>query len=319
MLEVLFSDSAAGSLKASLGHHAVIGESECCTIGIIATDENDNPLSPEETERLRQNELEKMRRNWAEAVPMESSPKDVLPISLGLSMGPIDEDGLGPLRETTLEQLFCIFPEGKETAAEMLAAARSRLNTLLDRAPREPVRIWTDHTPDAACGLCWLMEQLRPLGWENLDLRVVDLARLPAWDRNPLGGRCTGDIAPHEWGHLARETQPLPACRAEALAAHWGRLRQENAPLRAMLNDMLVSAAEDLYDPYLRWVLDTLDDTFNEANLIGRTLGQFPLGFGDVWLAMRVEQWIADGKLEAVTKPDAHLPLYHRTLRKTEE
>lgn len=86
-----------------------------------------------------------------------------------------------------------------------------------------------------------------------------------------------------------------------------------------MLNGMLVSAAEDLYDPYLRWVLDTLDDTFNEANLIGQTLGQFPLGFGDLWLAMRVEQWIADGKLQAVTKPDTHLPLYHRTLRKTEE
>lgn len=114
MLEVLFSDSAAGSLKASLGHHAVIGESECCTIGIIATDENDKSLPPEETERLRQKELEKMRRNWAEAVPMEGSPKDVLPISLGLSMGPIDEDGLGPLRETTLEQLFCIFRKGKK-------------------------------------------------------------------------------------------------------------------------------------------------------------------------------------------------------------
>ena len=59
MLEVLFSDSAAGSLKASLGRHDVIGESECCTIGIIATDEDGKPLPPEETERLRQKELEK--------------------------------------------------------------------------------------------------------------------------------------------------------------------------------------------------------------------------------------------------------------------
>lgn len=250
---------------------------------------------------------------------MEGSPQDILSFPLSLGMGPIDEDGIGPLRENALEQLLCIFPEGRQTAAALVTSARRHLDTLLARAPKEPVRFWVDRTPDAACGLCWVLEQLRPLGWERLDLRVVDLSRLASDKEGPFGGRCAGEIDPHAWGKLAREARPLPARRAEALAAHWSRLRQENAPLRAMLNDMLVSAAEDLYDPYLRWVLDTLDDTFNEANLIGRTLGQFPLGFGDVWLAMRVEQWIADGKLEAVTKPDAHLPLYHRTLRKTEE
>lgn len=85
-----------------------------------------------------------------------------------------------------------------------------------------------------------------------------------------------------------------------------------------MLNGVLAGTADDLYDPYLQRVLDELPETFREADLIGRTLGRYPLGFGDAWLALRVERWIAAGKLAAVSKPDPDAPLYHRVLRKTE-
>ena len=318
MLEVLFSDSAAGSLKAAICRRNPPDES-AGGIGIVAADANGKPLSPEELEQLRRDTQEKLRRQWADAVPLEGSPQDILPFSLSLSVGPLDGDGIGPLRENVLEQLLCIFPEGRQAAAEIVRAAQRSLGTLLARAPHEPVRFWTDRTPDAACGLCWALEQLRPLGFAHLDLRVVDLSCLGAEGEPPFGGRCAGEIHPHKWGRLARETRPLPADRAEALANHWRILRQEDAPLRAMLNGVLVSAAIDLYDPYLRAVLDEMDDTFQEAVLIGRTLAKFPLGFSDAWLALRVEQWIADGKLAAVTKPDADSPAYHRTLRKTED
>lgn len=317
MLEILFSDSAAGSLKTAIGQRNFPDESAGC-IGVIATDEKGRPLFPEEAARLQREAEEAARRDWADAVPLEGSPQDILPFSLSLSIGPIDEDGIGPLRENILEQLLCIFPEGRQAAAEIVRAAQHALDTLLARAPHEPVRFWTDRTPDAACGLCWVLQQLRPLGLEQLDLRVVDLSRLCAEGEPPLGGRCAGEISPHEWGRLARQTLPLSAERAEALAQHWCTLRQEDAPLRAVLNGRLVSAAIDLYDPYLRAVLDELDDTFQEAELIGRTLAKFPLGFGDAWLALRMEQWIADGTLKAATRPAPDGPAYHRLLRKTE-
>lgn len=313
MLEVLFSDSAAGSLKCGMNRGSEPGG----CLGIIATDERGRPLVPEETARLQREAEETLRRNAAEVVPMEGTPQDVLPFPLYLGMGPIDEDGIGPLRENVLEQLFAIFPQGRQTAAETVRSARRHLDILLARAPKEPVRFWVDRTPDAACGLFWALEQLRPLGWDALDLRVVDLFRLTPEDEQPYGGRCTGEMEPHAWGKLARATRSLPACRAEALAQQWHRLRQEDAPLRAVLNGLLVSAAVDLYDPYLRAVLEELDDTFPEAELIGRTLGRFPLGFGDAWLALRVEQWIADGELQPVTRPDPDGPAYHRMLRKT--
>lgn len=315
MLEVLFSDSAAGSMKMAMVHGSVIGG----CISVIGTHEDGSPLSAEETKRLQQEHEEQERRRWAQAIPLRGDTRDILPFSLCLSVGPIDEDGIGPMRETSLEQLFSVYPQGRQAAAEMLASARQNLNTLLTRAPHEPVRFWVDRTPDAACGLCWALDQLRPLGLENLDLWVVEL---PAQSHLAEGGlvlQRLGELHPSEYGRLAQDARPLPVDQAAALAVQWQELKKQNAPLRAVLNGLLVSAAEDLYDPYLRWTLDEMPGTFQEAMLIGRTLGQFPLGYGDTWLAMRVEQWIADGKLTALTKADADTPAYHRMLQKSED
>lgn len=312
MLEVLFSDSAAGSMKCAMSHGSEIGG----CLSIIANDEKGRPVSPEEIARLQREAKERERRRWAEAVPLEGDLRDILPLSLALSVGPIDEEGIGPLREKTLSRLLSIYPEGEQTAAGILVTARQRLDILLARATQEPVRLWVDHTPDAACGLRWVLAQLRPLGVENLDLRVVALPALRPHDGGGLVLCRLGELHPSEWGRLVQQTRPLPADQAAALAGQWQVLQRENAPLRAVLNGVLVSADETLYDPYLRRVLDELPETFSEAILIGRTLGRFPLGYGDAWLALRVERWIADGLLEAVSQPDPGSPRYHRMLRK---
>lgn len=315
MLEVLFSDSAAGSMKMAMNHDSVIGG----CISVIGTHEDGSPLSEEETGRLQQEQEAQERRRWARAISLRGDTRDILPFSLCLSVGPIDEDGIGPLRETTLEQLFSVYPQGRQAAAEMLASARQNLDTLLTRAPHEPVRFWVDRTPDAACGLLWALDQLRPLGLENLDLWVAELPAQSPQAEGSLVLQSLGELHPSEYGRLAQDARPLPADQAAALAVQWQELKKQNAPLRAVLNGLLVSAAEDLYDPYLQWMLDEMPDTFQEARLIGRTLGQFPLGYRDTWLAMRVEQWIADGKLTALTKADADSPAYHRMLQKSED
>lgn len=312
MLEIVFSDSAAGSMKMGMNHGSEIGG----CLGIIATDEDGRLLSPEEIAPLQREAEEKMRRNWAEALPLEGDPRDILPFSLALDVGPIDEEGIGPLREETLTRLYALYPQGQQAAREMLTAARRHLENVLSRAAGEPLRVWVSPSPAEACGLCWLLDALRPLGWENLELQIVrltDTAAVP----DLAGARSgSGSVQPHQWGRLAQQARPLPAQKAQALADHWRRLRKENAPLRAVLNGMLVSAPETLYDPYLQQVLDEQEDTFSEATLIGLTLGRFPLGVGDAWLDLRVEQWIADGKLTVVTPAAPDAPRYHRQLRK---
>ena len=49
---------------------------------------------------------------------------------------------------------------------------------------------------------------------------------------------------------------------------------------------------------------------------IGRVLGQAPIGVGDTWFSLRIEQMIRDGLLEPVTQPKPGDPAYHRILRK---
>ena len=58
MLEVLFSDSAAGSMKVGMCRGSEIGG----CVGVIATDEKGRPVSPEETARLQR---ETKRRSGA--------------------------------------------------------------------------------------------------------------------------------------------------------------------------------------------------------------------------------------------------------------
>lgn len=72
---------------------------------------------------------------------------------------------------------------------------------------------------------------------------------------------------------------------------------------------------EDFYDWLLLRELDKLSGEFQEARLIGEVLGRYQLGLSDCWLALRIEDMISRGTLEAVTSPPADGPNYHRVLR----
>lgn len=122
-------------------------------------------------------------------MPLEGSRGDILPFSPLLSAGNIDENGIGPKRKSLLCSLY---PE---------------------RAGKgEPVRVWSGDNPDEACGLCWLMEQLRPIGFDALD---VTLVRLPAFQERPDGSavRYTswGEVEPYQFGRMALLGGKLPA------------------------------------------------------------------------------------------------------------
>jgi len=50
--------------------------------------------------------------------------------------------------------------------------------------------------------------------------------------------------------------------------------------------------------------------------VIGRVLGKYRPGIGDSWIALRIEEMIRAGKLEALTKANKDMPTYHRLLKK---
>lgn len=313
MMEIVFSDSAAGSLKCALGRKGVT-ESQS-VIGVIGGES----LTKAERRALIEQAQERERRAWEQAVPLEGSPGDVLCFPLYGSVGDISEEGIGPQRGQMLERLLGTCPEGEEAAGEMLETGRQSLKRLMERAARgEPFRVWASANPDEACGLCWLFEQLRSLGLEDLCCTCVPLPPCKEWEAGTLVEyQSWAEAEPHQWGRLAGKGRPLSPARVRMLQNRWRELQRENAPLRAVVNGRLLSVPEDFYDPFIAREIAAQEEEFQEAIVVGRVLGRYHLGIGDGWVALRIEDFIQRGLLEPVTQPEKDAPRYHRILRKT--
>ena len=320
MLEVVFNESAAGSLKCGIGTGVDLGG----VTSIAILHEDGRPATEEELEAARKElaELEaRDRQNRAQAIPLDGSPADVLIFSVAFSVGELTDDRpdcLGEKRLAALHLLTGCYPaDAADAASEMLIHARKNLETLLRRVRQgEGIRVWCSSSPDEQCGLYWLAAQLTAAKLTP----AVTLVTLPAFEerRDGVVIRRTsfGEVAPEEWGRLAQNGVPLPKNYLLGLSSRWAQLQAENAPLRAFVNGQLVSVPEDFYDPFLLRELDALPDEFREAKLIGLTMGKYQLGISDGWYAHRIEQFIQNGLLFPLTAPDADSPSYHRILRK---
>lgn len=240
--------------------------------------------------------------------------------SLALSVGRISETGIGAEREEALSLMMGIHPGPiSHVVNKLLNSARKSYALLMEQAQKgEPIRVWSSHEPDEMCGLYWLMEQLRPVGLEQLDITLVEL---PEWEKREDGCivQYTGwkSVEPYRFGEMALLGKRPPANYLRSLAGRWKELQQENMPLRAVLNGKLVSVPENLYDTFILRELETQADEFMEAQLVGQVLGKYQLGIGDGWIALRIEQFIKDGLLAPVTAPGPDDPVYRRILKKT--
>ena len=121
------------------------------------------------------------RSGWANAVPFEGNRKNIINFPLALSVGNISEIGIGLERESALSLLMSIHPSmAADVVAELLDTSRKSYATLLEQVQNgESIRVWVGREPDDVCSLYWLMEQLRPIGFEKLDVTLVEL---PSWE-----------------------------------------------------------------------------------------------------------------------------------------
>lgn len=319
MLEVVFNDSAAGAMLMAIGHQHSVDSS---TVVIFADEDGEqNTTIPQaEIEKFQREAAKRERQGWENAVPFEGKREGVICLPLALSVGHISQTGIGTEREEAISLLAGTFPDAaSQVVEEILDTARKGYAALLKQVRNgEPLRIWVSCEPDAMCGLYWLMEQLRPVGLEKLDVTVVEL---PEWEKGPDG--CIvqytswGEVEPYRFGEMALSGKKLPVNLLRSMASRWAELQQENATLRAVLNGKLVSVPESLYDTWILRELENQEDEFQEARLVGQVLGKYRLGIGDAWIALRMEQFIQDGLLIPVTAPGPDAPVYHRILQKT--
>jgi len=320
MIEIVFSESAKGSLKVAKAYNGKAPTT--AAIGVILGEPDDpaKGIAPEEIEAAKLELLERHNRAWKEAVTMDGSPNDVFSFSLCFSMGDISNAGIESRMDVLTELLGVWSPtEAKERAAEQLAKDKADFEAVLERAigNRESIRIWYSNSPDELCGLYWFMYQLRQQKRCN---GAIFLVKLPDWEYNEhnevVQHTGWGEIAPQEFGKYVRLAQPVLPTLEGAFASQWRDLMKENAPLRAVVNGRLRSVPADFYDSFIETEIARMDDAFNEAILIGNVLGRHQLCIGDCQIALRIEEMIRTGKLAVVTPAAEGDPIYRRILRR---
>lgn len=316
MLEILFSDSAAGSLLiAQHGGQDTIGGA----VSVIISHKDGSKPTKQELRQAQSEAEKRMAEAWKNVQPLGSSREDVLNFSLAFSVGDISRPGCDESRLKALEQLFSIYPDddAESAARQLFDQAVRDLDTARRRlSAGEPARIWYSNRPDELCGMLWFMDQLRRMNLQNADVQLICQ---PDWEARKNGvvqkNGC-GENAPHEWSRYLPLARQAGSGVIAGFSTMWQQLMGQNAPLRAVISGRAVSVGEDFYDPFLLAVLQKEPETFQQANVIGKTLGQYPFGMGDGWLTLRMEKWVQAGLLIPVTQPAADSPLYHRTLRK---
>ena len=106
MLEVIFSDSAAGCLKVASGKGNYVGGVSSAII--VGKNSDDQASDQKDIQKMISESEERERLNWEKAIPLNIERKDILCFPLALSTGDITEDGIGKQRLTALQMLVSI-------------------------------------------------------------------------------------------------------------------------------------------------------------------------------------------------------------------
>lgn len=317
MIEIVFSDSACGSLKAA--QHFGEGKYQCGGIGVIVTHRDGSTPTRKELKAAQKEAEKRARIAWENAVPLGGSPADIYGFNFALSIGDISENQPGTKRKQALERLYSTYPDdvGHQAVLEIFEKVNENLKTVRERSVMgESLRIWYSNQPDEICGLYWFLDQLNQ--WSVYE--PISVVKLPEWEidenNNIVQKSSWGEVAPEEWHRYVSLQKPAPLLLIQNCAAHWKELQSENAPLRALLNGKLVSTTETLYDDIILREIAAESDEFQEAMVVGRVIGKYQLGISDSWIAYRIEKMIREGWLEAITAVSEDMPVYHRVLKK---
>ena len=306
MIEILFTESAAGSMKMAKGIKNIVDSS---TAVLILDDDGSEPTA-EELEREQAKVEEEYRTKRENAIAVEGTARDVVCFPLNLSMGDISEPFSDERAEYLQSTVLIGGPNFAEIGAELMATARRSLERVQTAAG--PVRIWTSRNPDEACGFCHILTCLPA----DADIRVVELPQMEVLEGETRAYTGWGEISPYELGRFQELERPLTEAERRSYTALWRELQSENGPLRAVVAGKLGTVGADHYDWIIERELPRQPEEFHEGRLIGEILDKYPFGLTDSLLALRMEEFISRGKLIPISEPMEDRPIYHRFLRK---
>ena len=280
MIEVLFGESEAGSMKAAK-NKIVIGRV-------------DGPTSVWMAGKKRP--PERPFAGWVEGTAAE-----VVCLGFMLDIGDIKEPVDSLYRKNLIYSMYAqdqweqgeAMEEELKQTADIYVKELSRLKSFLDNG--ETVRIWYSDAPYSRCGFYHLCRMLRK--YEN-EIRVVKLPEYTVREKSITIYKNWGEVAAEEFAGFLPYEKKLSKEEIRLYGLLWSELADDNSPLRAVINGRVLGVPEDFYD-FLIWKKLT-DKPVKEARLIGDILGCFPIGVGDWWYAKRIEYYIRQGKIRVV-------------------
>ncbi len=281
MIEVMFGESEAGSMKCAKSRKAVISGED----GPTAIFGNAALLPPREA--------------W---IPIPGHAGEVVCLAYMLDVGDIREEFDSAYRQELILSMYLQsgWNSSKRFRQELTEGIRRnireyrRLMEFMENG--EPVRIWYSQTPYSLCGLYWLCSRM---DGQEQEVYAVEM---------PPYTECSDGviITHHSWGNVEAEKfstflkyqRRLSANERRMLGSKWMELTEDNSPLRAVVNGELVGVPEDFYDFLI--LREITEAPVKEARLIGDILGKYPLQVGDWWYAFRIEQMIRAGKIRVL-------------------
>ena len=336
MIEVVFNDSAAGSLK--LAQHFGTGayvKNTATSIGVIGNlDEQETLHSVAIRELLEKQELEReLNRQlaWAEAVPLGGNPVDVFSFDLAWSIGSLNGKELLPGRLDVLKRRARIWAEyypnvtaqteenaATETdtpaelpdiAASLAKEAEAAHQKILDDVKQvyervrqgEHVRIWYTEVPDEVCGLYWFLDLLSHISVSDDQVRLVRIPKVFMQQNNAVEYNHSGEIPVEEWYKLVPLEEKLKYKDLQLYQWYWRDLNPNDKQLCVLLNGRLLCVNADFYDNFILDMLAKSETGMPLNFLLGKLLGEFR-GVSDVFYVERINTLIAEGKIQVAAE-----------------
>lgn len=280
MIEVLFGESEAGSMKAAknkITDGKVNGPTSVWMAG-----EKTPPSKP--------------FSGW-----IEGTPEEVICLGFMLDIGNIREPVDSSYRKELIYSMYAQnqweqdeeIEEELKKLADIYTTELKRLIKYLDNG--EHVRIWYSDAPYSRCGLYSLCQILRK--YEN-EISVVKLPEHIVQGKEIFSYQSWGDVSAEEFAGFLPYERILSQEEVRMYAGLWSDLVEDNSPLRAVINGKVISVPEDFYDFLIwKWLKNV---PTKEGRLIGNILGHSQLGVGDWWYARRIEYYIGQGRISII-------------------
>ncbi len=299
MLEIVFSQTAAGSLK-----YAASSKGKKTVNFIITKDKNKYRLKPEET--------------TTENKPLGIKTSDIYCLSVAMNVGDISEDRPGEKRAEFLMNHLGYLPFDMEfIKEEYIDYYNKTMEEILSRYKAgEDLRLWYSDNSSESCEMYRLIYRLGEI--ENGgDIYTVKLPPFVYKNNKVVSYLGWGQVAPEEYCGYLPYTKKQDENFIKAISLMWKNIKAENGELRRVYNGRVMTVPEDYYDCFILKELEKLPDSFKGGQLVGGVLGNWQVAVSDSLIWSRVMKMIEKGQLEIIQKADKDHPGYRCTIRKT--